>query len=254
MTPIRHSLALEIISTSIRSEGAPVRCLGPEILQSGRFFVGSGLTIIRLLLKVLSMVVGLDIDGVVADFLPPFLRYVEKRIGNGPIPVDAVTDLSFKEHPYLSEKIIEECMVAVSYDPDFWRDLSPLLSLGEWRALDILNRKGQLVFITHRYERETYDIHQVTCDWLKRHGIGKPAVHFTQESKANLVENLGVGLFADDRYENCQEVAEKTQAMVLMPHRLYNQSFTHPRVKRIWNFSDLFAYLRKARLDDVGSQ
>lgn len=196
-----------------------------------------------LLLKLVFVVVGLDIDGVVADFLPAFLRYVEKRIGNGPISADTITDLSFKQHPYLSEKTIEECMVAASYDPDFWRDLSPLLSRGEWQELDTLNRKGQLVFITHRYERETYDIHQVTCDWLKSHGIVKPAVHFTQESKVHLVENLGVGLFVDDRYENCQEVAEKTQAMVVMPHRLYNQSFTHPRVKKIRNFSELFAYL-----------
>lgn len=189
------------------------------------------------------MMVGLDIDGVVADFLSPFLRFVEKRVGNDPIPADTITDLSFKGHPYLTEKIIEECMVAVSYDPYFWHDLSPLLSPKEWQALDTLSRKGQLVFITHRYERDTYDIHEVTRDWLKRHGISKPIVHFTQESKANLVENLGVGLFVDDRHENCQEVAEKTQAMVIMPHRLYNQSFTHPRVRRIQNFKELFAYI-----------
>jgi uncharacterized HAD superfamily protein len=79
--------------------------------------------------------------------------------------------------------------------------------------------------------------------WLKRHGIGKPVVYFTQESKAKLVDHLGVSLFVDDRYENCQEVAEKTAATVVMPHRYYNQSFDHPRVKRIWNFNELFAYL-----------
>ena len=191
------------------------------------------------------MVVGLDIDGVVADFLSPFLRVAEKHVGNGPIPVDSITDFSFEQHPYLSEKIVSECMEAVSYDPDFWQDLSPLLSPGEWQELDSLSNKGQLVFLTHRYERETYDIHGVTCDWLKRHGISNPVVYFTQESKASLVENLGVRLFMDDRYENCKDVAEKTEAIVLMPHRLYNQSFTHPRVKRIWNFDELFAYLPK---------
>ena len=189
------------------------------------------------------MIVGLDIDGVVADFLSPFLRFVEKKIGDGPIAADTITDFSFKDHPILSEKIAEECMGEVSYDPDFWQDLSSLHSPGEWQALDSLSSKGQLVFVTHRYERETYDIHRVTCDWLKRHGIGKPVVHFTQESKAYLVENLGVRLFMDDRHENCQNVAEKTQAVVLMPHRPYNQSFTHPRVKRIRDFGELFAYL-----------
>jgi len=187
--------------------------------------------------------VGLDIDGVVADFLSPFLRLLEKKIGNGPILAETITGFDFKDHPVLSEKVVEECMVAVSYDPVFWQKLPPLLSPEEWQALDNLSRKGKLVFITHRYERETYDIHEVTCDWLKGHGIGKPVVHFTQESKAKLVDHLGVSLFVDDRYENCQEVAEKTAATVVMPHRYYNQSFDHPRVKRIRNFNELFAYL-----------
>ena len=187
--------------------------------------------------------VGLDIDGVVADFLSPFLRVVEKKIGNGPIPPETITDFNFKDHPVLSEEIVHDCMVAVSYDPVFWQKLSPLLSAPQWQALDNLSRRGELVFITHRYERETYDIHEVTCDWLKRHGVGKPVVYFTQESKAKLVDQLGVSLFVDDRHENCQEVAEKTGAMVMMPHRRYNQSFAHPKVKRIWDLSELFSYL-----------
>ena len=190
------------------------------------------------------MIVGLDIDGVVADFISPFLRVAEKRVGNGPIPADTITDLSFKQHPFLSERIVSECMKAVSYDPDFWRDLSPLLSPGEWEKLDTLSRKDQLVFITHRYERETYDIHEVTKDWLRKHGISKPLVYFTQESKVDLVKNLSVGLFMDDRHENCQEVAEKTNAIVVMPHRPYNRAFSHPQVNRIANFNELFDYLR----------
>jgi len=68
-------------------------------------------------------------------------------------------------------------------------------------------------------------------------------IHFTKESKAELVEELEIRLFMDDRYENCQDVAEKTEAMVLMPHRPYNRSFNHPAVKRIHNFSELFSHL-----------
>ena len=190
------------------------------------------------------MLLGLDIDGVVADFLSPFLRFVAKKTGNGPIPAETITDFSFKQHPVLTEKIVEECMVAVSYDPEFWHHLSPLLSPAEWEALEALSRKAELVFITHRYARETYDIGQVTSDWLHRQGISKPVVYCTQESKATLVERLGVKLFVDDRHENCQEVAEKTHATVLMPHRQYNQAFIHPRVKRIRHFNELLGYLR----------
>lgn len=190
------------------------------------------------------MIVGLDIDGVVADFLSPFLRFVEKKICNGPIDVESITDLSFKEHPYLTEKAVWGCMEEVSYDPAFWRDLRSLISPKEWQELEQLSSQGKLVFLTHRFERDTYSIHDVTRDWLKRHGIRSPVVHFTQESKSKLVENFGVNLFVDDRHENCQDVAENTQARVVMPHRLYNQSFSHPRVTRIQNFNELFNYVR----------
>jgi uncharacterized HAD superfamily protein len=190
------------------------------------------------------MLVGMDIDGVVADFLGPFLRYVEKKTGGGPIAAESVTDFSFKEHPVLTEALVEECMTALSYDPDFWHRLSPLLAPSEWEALEGLSRRGELVFITHRYARETYDIGQVTSDWLRKHGVSKPVVHCTQDYKSKLVESLGVKLFVDDRHENCQDVAEKTEATVVMPARLYNQSFTHPRVKRIKNFNELLGYLR----------
>ena len=189
------------------------------------------------------MMVGLDIDDVVADFIEPFLRVVEKKLGNGPIHMDSITDLSFKEHPYLSEEAVWKCMEEVSYDPAFWRNLAPLISPQEWQELDRLSRKGELVFVTHRYERETYSIHEVTCEWLKEHGVSSPIVRFTQECKSDLVQELGVALFMDDRHENCAAVAEKTAAVVLMPHRLYNQSFSHPRVKRVQNFKDLFDHL-----------
>lgn len=190
------------------------------------------------------MRVGLDIDGVIADFISPFLLIVEKKLGNGPIHLESITDLSFKEHPYLTEEAVWKCMEEVSYDPAFWHGLSPLIAPQDWEELERLSRKGKLVFVTHRYERETYSIEEVTCSWLKRHGISCPVVHFTQECKSDLIRKLEVGLFMDDRHENCAAVAEKTKAVVLMPDRLYNLSFTHPRVKRIKNFAELFDYLK----------
>ena len=189
------------------------------------------------------MNVGLDIDGVVADFLSPFLLLLEKRIGNGPISEETITDFRFKDHPLLSQEVVSDCMQTVSYDPSFWQNLSSLITPRDWQNLENLSSQRQLVFVTHRYVRETYDIHAITCDWLKMHGIREPVVHFTNELKAELVQNLGIHLFMDDRFENCQDVAENTQAVVLMPHRPYNRSFIHPRVKKIQNFSELFTHL-----------
>jgi uncharacterized HAD superfamily protein len=136
-------------------------------------------------------------------------------------------------------------MEAASYDPDFWRAMAPLPAPAQWQALDQMARDHEIVFITHRWVRDTYDINQVTCEWLRRHGFTDPVVHFTQERKSTLVEKLKIELFVDDRHENCEDVAVQTEALVFMPHRPYNQAFEHPKVRRIRELDEVFAYLTK---------
>jgi uncharacterized HAD superfamily protein len=189
------------------------------------------------------MTLAFDIDGVLADFITPFLRLLEARTGSGTIDAASITDPNFMHHPFLTKEIIMECMEAASYDPEFWRALVPLPSPKQWRALDNLSRHHQVVFITHRWVRDNYDIHRVTCDWLTRHGVSDPIVHFTQEKKSLLVKELNIRLFVDDRHENCEDVATATDATVFMPHRPYNQAFNHPRVRRVQQLDEIFDHV-----------
>lgn len=189
--------------------------------------------------------VGLDIDGVVADFLTPFLLRLEQRIGKGPIPADSLRSVDFSVHPVLTEEAVKECAEAVRRDPAFWDGLDSLLSGEQWRRLEHLSRLGQLSFITHRTGHESWDIHAVTAEWCRRHGITDPDVHLVEKEKSVVVEKLGVVLFIDDNYENCRDVAERTDARVLMPHHPYNRSFSHPGVTRIMHFNEVFAHLER---------
>ena len=197
---------------------------------------------------------GLDIDGVVADFLSPFLLLLEKRTGKGPIPADSLVSIDFTAHPALTEEAVEACADAVKRDPGFWTGLDSLLSREQWRRLEALNRRKRLSFITHRSGGDGCDIRAVTAEWLQRHGITEPAVFFTDEPKSGFVEELGVALFVDDNYENCREVAEKTGARVMMPHHPYNRTFSHPRVRRITHFDEVFAQLPKGGVMGIFSR
>lgn len=188
------------------------------------------------------MVLGLDIDGVVADFLSPFLGLLEKEIGQGPIAAESLVSVDFTEHPVLTKEAVRTCADAIKRDPDFWSRLDSLLSQAQWTQLEELNRQERLTFITHRSGHESYDIHGVTVEWLQRHGITEPKVHMAPENKSVFVEELKVALFVDDNYEVCRDVAERTAARVLMPHHHYNRRFSHPRVQRIMQFNEIFIH------------
>lgn len=199
--------------------------------------------------KLCATMVGLDIDGVAADFLSPFLLRLETRIGKGPIPAASLTSVDLSAHPALTEETVEDCAEAVRRDPGFWSGLDSLLSPGQWQRLEHLSRRRELSFITHRRGHESWDIRAVTAEWLRRHGITRPDVHLAEDRKSTVVEALGVTLFVDDNYENCREVAETTGVRVLMPHHPYNRWFAHPGVVRIMHFDEVFTQLESCRAE-----
>src|SRR3989304_4841851 len=150
------------------------------------------------------MILGLDIDGVVADFLSPFLQVVARKTGMGAIAAETITDFNFKEHPFLTEAIVWKSMEEVSYDPAFWRGLSSLISDEDWHRLEALSGQGKLVFVTHRHERQTYSIPQVSCDGLRRHGISRRMWSVPQGPRGPAGRDWGGCLSVEDRFENCQ--------------------------------------------------
>src|SRR5256886_16938260 len=113
------------------------------------------------------MMIGLDIDGVLADFISPFLRVLAARMGNGPIDPESITDPNFMNHPLITMEIISECIARVSDDPKFWQGLAPFPSAEQWQALNRVSCQKSAVFVTHRDERVTYDIGQGTPYWLR---------------------------------------------------------------------------------------
>ena len=86
------------------------------------------------------MKIGLDIDGVLADFVTPFLQLLEHRVGGPAIDPASITDPNFQHHPYLTRELIYDCMVDASYDPEFWRALAPLPSAQQWQSLNQISR------------------------------------------------------------------------------------------------------------------
>jgi hypothetical protein len=191
------------------------------------------------------MKVALDIDGVPADFISPFVKVVELRSGSV-VDLESVTDPNFAKCPFLSGELVTQCIMEVSDDPRFWRSLAPLPSAEQWKFLDALSRE-------ERWPSRPIGTNATITVSMRSPRTGRASTasasrwSITRKAKSKPVEKLGVKVFVDDRRENCRDVPENTEAIVLMPHRSYNRSFAHPRVTRIRDLRDLATCLGERR-------
>jgi len=160
--------------------------------------------------------IGLDIDGVLADFNGA----INEKIGNPDYePIDWADPLTIRE--FNKVKAI----------PEFWANLKPLCG-----AADI-------PFEAHCYiTARSVDI-EVTRKWLHNNGFPDVPVYSvgTGESKIEVAKKAGIDFFIDDYYNNFVEL-NKAGICTFLYDRPWNRKFNvgHKRVKNFKDFKNRF--------------
>lgn len=151
------------------------------------------------------MKLGIDIDGVLADFNTSFIHLVKQQTGIQLPPVsDTYPDTwSYHRAGGVTEKQ-DNALWEFIKTSSFWGQLLPMKG-----ALDALERLNSLSVDGH-------DIYFITARpgklakfftdlWLQRHGMVFPTTLVTS-NKGPVVVGLGLDIFVDDKPENNLEV------------------------------------------------
>lgn len=125
--------------------------------------------------------IGLDIDGVLADFTGHLMN-----INNTP-------DHTPK---HWNDPIVRKAFELVKKDPNFWLGIPPLLT------------REDIPFEPHCYITARSIDSEVTKEWLHKHGFPTAPVYSVGngESKVKIAKEAGIDLFIDDSYENFLEL------------------------------------------------
>ena len=201
------------------------------------------------------MRVGVDIDGVLADFNTRFIEEVIATTGKDlfpPRPFDIPT-WDYPQHYGYTREEVHAVWERLKANRAFWMTLPPYLgamNLIEWLRETSQQGHFDLYFITSRPgEMAKYQ----TEVWLAVHGgdiTWTPTVLISSE-KGKCADALRLTHYLDDKWENCHDVEAHTTATVFMLDQPWNQRPAPGAVKVIEDISEFRAHLHDQLFADL---
>lgn len=173
-----------------------------------------------------TLIIGVDLDGVCANFNMSYLRVLAQTTGRSLVPLDYMpqqwdyaTTIGYTEdEDNYAWKVIKS-------DPHFWSGLDPLPG-----AVHALVKLSQLASLGHEVyfitSRPGNKVHAQSVQWLEDFGFKRPSVLIDRGGKGPIAVGLGLTHFVDDRPENCFHVWNQTPRIgtkIYMPRKGYNQ-------------------------------
>ena len=180
------------------------------------------------------MKLGIDIDGVLAEFNTAFKKYFPK------IPDDFVPDVwDWPEKYGATDKEVDAAWAILWNSSRFWSKLAPYPEMVEQsKVINNLSADGhEIYFVTARvgwnakFETET---------WLRRYGVAYPTVIISPGSrKWKVCSALELDAMIDDSLDNVRVISNVCRTYLL--DRPWNQQDYIPNVTRVQSISQYWA-------------
>lgn len=155
--------------------------------------------------------VGIDVDGVIADF-PETFREFAQQVDEKPYPLP--TQWKFWQDWGWTEDYFDQMHWQFAADGWYASELEVIGGQDTLDALWHLRDLGHKVIIVtarHTTEGQQASIEEDTKHWLDTNGVPYDELHFTSDKAA-----VDVDYFLDDRFGNYVEMLGKTNASFLM--------------------------------------
>lgn len=162
----------------------------------------------------MSLRIGLDVDGVVADFRSAFHETAKRCLRH-----DIEEPDDPKSSQALEQRDIRKVWDYVAKTPNWWVELKPYEPEQITRLHELVRSGGwELFFLTNRPPSAGDTVQYQTQWWLERQGFYMPSVLTVPGSRGEVANALRLDIVVDDLAMNCVEVvsASAAKAMMLM--------------------------------------
>jgi hypothetical protein len=170
----------------------------------------------------MSLRIGIDIDGVLADFRAGFHASAERCLGRElPDAADPGSGAG------LDQKDVKRVWQHVARTPNWWTALAPY-EPGQIARLYALARNAgwEVFFLTNRPASAGDTVQFQTASWLEQQGFYLPAVLTVPGSRGEVANGLRLDLVIDDLVVNCVDAVSASTAKALLMLRSADQATT----------------------------
>lgn len=162
----------------------------------------------------MSLRIGLDIDGVLADFRSAFHATARRSLRH-----DIEDPVDPKSAQALERKDVKRVWEMVAKTPNWWLELAPYEPEQIARLYALARSAGwEVFFLTNRPTSAGDTVQFQTQWWLERQGYYLPSVLTVPGSRGEVANGLRLDIVVDDLVMNCVEVvgASTAKALLLM--------------------------------------
>lgn len=157
---------------------------------------------------------GLDLDGVVADFRTAFLDVAAQLLGGDSIqrrssPMPDLDAVSTAEAKRVWKAIVDT--------PNWWLGLAPYEPAQIARLYQLSRRfRWEVSFLTTRIPTMGDSVQFQSQAWLEAYGFYMPAVVTVPGSRGEIANAMRLDLVIDDQFLNCVEVVSASQSKAVL--------------------------------------
>lgn len=178
-----------------------------------------------------SKTIGLDLDGVLADLAPEFLKYIKKEYALD-FQIDDIKSHDATEWSGLNQEQIRH----IFSNTDIFNTVKPVFFSTD--ATKKLREAGwKIHVITFRPWHDNLGLQ--TERWLESNGYNYDTVHLSEDhDKTQYVHKLGINVFVEDRKESAELMSNVCDVVYLLDYP-YNQGSIRDKINRVKNWEEI---------------
>ena len=169
----------------------------------------------------MSLRLGFDIDGVLADFRSAF-RATAVRLVRGQVD-DFDSDDAESREAAMSPEDVRRVWEHIAKTPNWWMEIDAY-EPDQIARLYSLTRAGgwEVFFLTKRPPSAGDSVQFQTQWWIERFGFYLPSVLTVPGSRGDIANALRLDLLVDDQLINCVEVVSASPTKAILMQRIHD--------------------------------